>query len=59
MAGPGLKGVMRKPYLPSGAPANDERLHDLLEHGRRNMPSYGGILSPSQMDDVIAYLHTL
>jgi mono/diheme cytochrome c family protein len=59
LAGPGLKAVLRKPYLPSGAPANDERVRDILIHGRRNMPAYGGLMSPQQMDDVIAYLHTL
>jgi len=50
---------MSKKYLPSGAPANDERLRDVLVHGRRNMPPYGNIMSPTQLDEVIAYLHTL
>ncbi len=59
LAGPGLKGVFRKKYLPSGAPANDERVHDLLQHGRKIMPAYGDIFSPAQMNDIIAYLHTL
>jgi mono/diheme cytochrome c family protein len=57
--GPGLAGVFRKPYLPSGAPANDERVRDVMAHGRRNMPPFNGILDDQQMNDLLAYLHTL
>jgi mono/diheme cytochrome c family protein len=59
LKGPGLKGVFRKKFLPSGAPANDERVRDLLIHGRRDMPAYGNVFGDRQMDDIIAYLHAL
>jgi len=54
-----LKGVLRKKYLPSGAPANDVRVRATVTMGRGNMPPLGGMLTAKQIDDVIAYLHTL
>jgi mono/diheme cytochrome c family protein len=59
LQGPGLAGVFRKKFLPSGAPANDERVRDLIVHGRRNMPPYGNVFGDDQINDLIAYLHTL
>lgn len=57
--GPGLAGVMQRKYLPSGAPANDERVRQVLEHGRNTMPAFGNTLDDQQLSDLIAYLHTL
>jgi mono/diheme cytochrome c family protein len=58
--GPGLKGVFKKPYLPlSGFPANDERVGDIIRYGRSNMPGYGQKLSSQEIDDLLAYMHTL
>jgi mono/diheme cytochrome c family protein len=57
--GPGLQGLFRKPYLPSGAPANDERVREVIKQGRRTMPGYGQIFDDRQINDVIAYLKTL
>jgi mono/diheme cytochrome c family protein len=58
--GPGLKGVFQHPYLPlSGLPANDERVRDIIRSGRHEMPAYGQILSPQDLQDLLAYLHTL
>jgi mono/diheme cytochrome c family protein len=57
--GPGLKGLFRKQYLPSGAPANDERVRSAIEQGRANMPSFKEALTDEQMADLIAYLHAL
>lgn len=59
MNGPGLQGLMRKQYLPSGAPANDERLHTLIVNGRGNMPALGQMFDEQQINDIIAYLHRL
>lgn len=59
LAGPGLAGVFDKKFLPSGAPASDERVHETILHGRRNMPGYSQVFTESQIDDIIAYLHTL
>jgi mono/diheme cytochrome c family protein len=58
--GPGLKGVFKNQYLPlSGLPANDERVGDIIRLGRQEMPAYSQKLSQKQIDDLLAYLHTL
>ena len=57
--GPGLQGMFKKPYLPSGAPANDDRVTATILHGRNMMPAFGGDLDDQQMQDLLAYLHTL
>jgi len=51
-------GIYKKPYLPSGAPANDERVTATIRHGRNMMPSQPDI-DPKNLDDLLAYLHTL
>jgi mono/diheme cytochrome c family protein len=57
--GPSLYGVFRKPYLPSGAPARDDRVLEVILHGRNMMPPSGHNLDQPQLDDLLAYLHTL
>ena len=57
--GPGLQGTFKKPYLPSGAPANDDRVRAAILDGRNMMPAYTNVLSDQQMHDLLAYLHTL
>lgn len=57
--GPSLYGVFRKPYLPSGAPARDERVEQVILHGRGLMPAAGGDLTAEQLQDLLRYLHTL
>ncbi len=59
LQGPTLKHVYRKTYLPSGAPANDDRVSDVIKYGRAKMPAFGPVLTQRQIDDLIAYLHTL
>ena len=54
-----LKGLYGKQYLPSGQPANDERIRNVIERGRLTMPGFRDILSPEETDALIAYLHTL
>jgi mono/diheme cytochrome c family protein len=49
---------MQKPYLPSGAPANDERVMHTIRHGLRMMPPQPD-LDDAEVQDVLAYLHTL
>ena len=55
--GPGLKGLYKKEYLPSGLRAEDRFVEDVVLHGKRMMPATH--LSQDQLQDVIAYLHTL
>lgn len=58
--GPSLSGVFRKPYLRlSGLPANDDRVTEIIKFGRSKMPGYGQVLSQQQIQDLLAYLHTL
>ncbi|MGA7381212.1 MAG: cytochrome c [Terriglobales bacterium] len=58
--GPSMKGVFQRKYLPmSGMPANDDRVTDVIRLGRDKMPSYGQVLDQRQINDLLAYLHTL
>jgi mono/diheme cytochrome c family protein len=57
--GPGLKGVLKKQYLPSGIPATDDHVRQTIQRGRAMMPPLGRVLDEDQINDVIAYLHTL
>jgi mono/diheme cytochrome c family protein len=58
--GPGLKGVFQNKYLSqTGLPANEERVVDIIRNGRPDMPGYGQVLSSQDIQDLLAYLHTL
>jgi mono/diheme cytochrome c family protein len=58
--GPSMKGVFQRRYLPmSGMPANDDRVSDIVRLGRDKMPAYGQVLNQQQINDLLAYLHTL
>src|SRR5580700_2113894 len=58
--GPSMKDVFRRQYLPmSGMPANDDRVTDIVRMGRNKMPAYAQVLSQQQINDLLAYLHTL
>jgi mono/diheme cytochrome c family protein len=58
--GPGLKGVFQNKYLAiSGLPANDERVTEIIRLGRKDMPGYSQKLSDKEIQDLLAYLHTL
>jgi mono/diheme cytochrome c family protein len=55
--GPGLKGLYKKPYLPSGLTTTDEHVIASIVQGRAMMPRID--LSQQDLQDVVAYLHTL
>jgi mono/diheme cytochrome c family protein len=58
--GPSLKGVFKKQFLPvSGMPANNDRVGDIILYGRSKMPGFGQTLDQQQVQDLLAYLHTL
>ena len=57
--GPALVGIFKKPSLPSGAAATDERVTATIQHGRGLMPAVGNDLDQQDLDDLLAYLHTL
>jgi mono/diheme cytochrome c family protein len=55
--GPGLQALTKVESMPSGAPPTDERLSNVIIHGRNMMPATQ--LTDDQMSDLLAYLHTL
>lgn len=55
--GPSLYGVFRKPALPSGAPARDDRVLAVIHRGRGMMPAVQ--LSDLESEELLRYLHTL
>jgi mono/diheme cytochrome c family protein len=57
--GPAMQAVFHKKYLPSGAPANDDRVRDAILMGRAKMPGFRDALTDQDVDDLIAYMHTL
>lgn len=58
--GPSLKGIFKKPYLSmSGMPANDARVGEIIRVGRNKMDGFGNVLTEEQINDLLAYLHTL
>jgi mono/diheme cytochrome c family protein len=59
LAGPALAGIFKKEYLPSGAAATDERVSATILHGRNMMPALAGIIDQQDLDNLLAYLHTL
>jgi mono/diheme cytochrome c family protein len=58
--GPSLKGVFKHQYLSaSGMPANDDRVGDIIRLGRNKMEGFSQVLTQEQINDLLAYLHTL
>jgi len=57
--GPSLKHLFGKPFLPSGLPANDRFVEQTIVGGRNMMPPMGEAITQQQLDDLMAYLHTL
>jgi|SRR5215831_5324632 len=55
--GPGLQALTKVKSMPSGAPPTDERLTAVILHGHGTMP--GTALDDQQLQDLLAYLHTL
>lgn len=58
--GRSLKGVFKKQFLSqSGMPANDARVGEMILAGRNMMPGFGQMMSQQDVQDLLAYLHTL
>jgi len=55
--GPGLQALTKLKAMPSGAPPTDERLTQVILHGRLEMPATP--LDDAQLSDMLAYLRTL
>ncbi len=59
LKGPSLKGLFKKPFMKNGIPANDDRVSDIIQLGRAKMPAFQNKLTQQQLDELMAYLHTL
>jgi mono/diheme cytochrome c family protein len=59
LRGPSLEAIFKKQFMPSGTPANDARVSEVISLGRSKMPGFGRVLTQQQMDDLLTYLHTL
>jgi mono/diheme cytochrome c family protein len=57
--GPGLKKLYKKEYLPSGMTVTDEHVEQSIMRGRNMMPAFGNQLDQQELEDLIAYMHTL
>jgi mono/diheme cytochrome c family protein len=55
--GQGLQALTKMKAMPSGAPPTDERLTNVILHGRNMMPATP--LNDDDLNDLLAYLHTL
>jgi mono/diheme cytochrome c family protein len=53
---PELHGMFAQGHLPSGGPATDEAVHNVITRGRNTMPSFDGRLTGEQVDAIVAYL---
>lgn len=57
--GPSVQHLFRKQFLPSGLPANDRFVEQTIVGGRNMMPPMGEAIAQQELDDLMAYLHTL
>jgi mono/diheme cytochrome c family protein len=56
---PSLNGLFKKPFMKNGIPANDDRVTDIILLGRAKMPAFQQKLTQQQLEELMAYLHTL
>lgn len=57
--GPALVSIFQKPILHSGASATDERVTATVMRGHGMMRGMADRVDDEQMNDLLAYLHTL
>ena len=55
---PNLHRLFTHPTLPSGAPATDAQVRNVVLTGKGMMPSFAGRFTDDQMASLLAYLHT-
>ena len=58
LQGPPLVNLYKKD-LPSGKPPLDRHVRESIMLGRNTMPAFNLLLTNDQVNDLIAYLHTL
>lgn len=57
--GPSLRSLFGKVTLTSGRHADDENVRTIILDGYNGMPSFRYSFRPAEIDDLMAYLHTL
>jgi mono/diheme cytochrome c family protein len=55
---PRLDAMFKKPALPSGAPATDDEVRNVILHGRGIMPPFEQAVGGDNLDDLMEYLRT-
>jgi mono/diheme cytochrome c family protein len=50
-------GLFRKKTFPSGAPATDDELREVILHGRGTMPAFEGTLNADDVNALVQYMH--
>jgi mono/diheme cytochrome c family protein len=55
---PDLRALFSGGAMPSGAPATDTQVAQVVLTGKGMMPSFSGRFTDQQMSDLLAYLHT-
>jgi len=56
---PRLEHLFAAKQLPSGAPATDAQVRKTIVEGLRTMPAFDKRLNEQELNDLVAYLHTL
>ena len=57
--GPGLKGISKRGFTVNQSKVTDETLKTWIANGDSLMPPFKDVLTPSEIDDVVAYVKTL
>ncbi len=57
--GPSLAGLYKRHFMPSGIPANDDRITDVIMMGKAKMPAFRDEIDQQQLQALLAYLKTL
>ena len=59
LRGPSMHGLYQKKYMTSGIPVNDDRVMEIILLGRAKMPGFQQKVTEEQLQELMAYLHTL
>ena len=57
--GPGLLDIYKRGKFPDGGKVDDASMEKWILNGGKDMPPFKGLISPTQLRDLIGYLKTL
>ena len=55
---PKLDGLFQRQTFPSGAPATDEKLRNVILYGRGIMPPFEQMVNSDDLNALVQYMHT-